>query len=176
MISPAPNPLDSFDIKIYITAYKWFKNVRTTGHVISTTLHQVYLMRNGLLLASLIRMLYNIDVSQRYTKLYLLIGFSWPPLTFCYKGLFSFIALFSTLVPLKSCFFFLSCRPFVVNLTFSTGLSVYSVSCLGQLTVNCQLPKPGDIRNFKTCWKYRVKDEKPTGNNTQLVSGTTVEN
>ena len=32
-------------------------------------------------------------------------------------------------------FCFLSCRPFVVNETFSTGLVVFSVSWLGQLTV-----------------------------------------
>ena len=44
---------------------------------------------------------------------------------------------------------FLSCRPFVVNATFSTGLVVPSVSC-------------------------RVNDEKPSGKKTQLVSGTIV--
>ena len=35
--------------------------------------------------------------------------------------LFIFITYFSTVVPLTNCFF-LSCRPFVVNATFSTGL------------------------------------------------------
>ena len=41
---------------------------------------------------------------------------------------------FSTVVPSNSCVF-LSCRLFVVNMTFSTGLVVSSVSWLGQLTV-----------------------------------------
>ena len=44
------------------------------------------------------------------------------------------LPLFSTVLPSNSCFF-LSCRPFVVNTTFSTGLvgvKVTSVSWLGQ--------------------------------------------
>ena len=28
------------------------------------------------------------------------------------------------------------------------------------------LPKPGDRRNYKTYWKCRVNDERPTGNKT----------
>ena len=67
--------------------------------------------------------------------------------------LFIFITYFFTVVPLTSCF--LSCRPSVVNATFSTGLVVSSFSWLGQLC--------------------RIKDERPTGNKTQLVSETTVE-
>ena len=45
--------------------------------------------------------------------------------------------LFFTVVPSNTCVF-LSCRPFVVNTTFSTGLvgvEVSSVSWLAQLTV-----------------------------------------
>ena len=42
--------------------------------------------------------------------------------------LFIFITYFSTIVPIKSWFF--SCRPFVVNATFSTGLVVSSVSLI----------------------------------------------
>ena len=48
-----------------------------------------------------------------------------------------FYLFFFTVVPSNSCVF-LSCRPFVVNTTFSTGLvgvEVCSVSWLGQLTV-----------------------------------------
>ena len=47
------------------------------------------------------------------------------------------LPLFSTVVP-SSIFIFLSCRPFVVITTLSTGLvgvEVTSVSWLGQLTV-----------------------------------------
>ena len=47
------------------------------------------------------------------------------------------LPLFSTVVP-SSIFMFLSCRPFVVITTLSTGLvgvEVTSVSWLGQLTV-----------------------------------------
>ena len=33
----------------------------------------------------------------------------------------------------------------------------------------------GDRRNYKTCLKRRVNDERPTGKKTQLVSGKTVE-
>ena len=79
------------------------------------------------------------------------------------------LPLFSTVVP-SSMFIFLSCRPFVVITTLSTGLvgvEVTSVSWLGQLEFksliiviviffflnlnsNCQLPKSGDRRNFNT--------------------------
>ena len=48
-----------------------------------------------------------------------------------------YFVYFSTVVPSNMCMF-LSCRPFVVNTTFSTGLVgvvVTSVSWLGQLTV-----------------------------------------
>ena len=48
------------------------------------------------------------------------------------------LPLFSTVVPSNVCMF-LSCRPFVVITTLSTGLvgvEVTSVSCLGQLTVD----------------------------------------
>ena len=47
------------------------------------------------------------------------------------------LPLFSTIIP-SSIFMFLSCRPFVVITTLSTGLvdvEVTSVSWLGQLTV-----------------------------------------
>ena len=40
---------------------------------------------------------------------------------------------------------FLSCRPFVVNATFSTGLVVSSVSWLGQLTVDSKQKKLQDL-------------------------------
>ena len=43
---------------------------------------------------------------------------------------------------------FLSCRPFVVNTTFSRGLEVSGI---------------GDRRNFKTCWKCCINNERPTG-------------
>jgi len=79
------------------------------------------------------------------------------------------LPLFSTVVP-SSMFIFLSCRPFVVITTLSTGLvgvEVTSVSWLGQLEFksliiviviffflnlnsNCQLPKPGDRSDFNT--------------------------
>ena len=55
---------------------------------------------------------------------------------------------------------FLSCRPFVVITTFSTGLvgvEVTSVYWLGQLTVNCQLTGLQD-------------------RNINIIAGTTVEN
>jgi len=45
---------------------------------------------------------------------------------------------------------FLSCRPFVVNTTFSTGLvdvEVTSVSCLGQFTVGVLTAKGLQDRN-----------------------------
>ena len=48
-----------------------------------------------------------------------------------------FYLFFTAVVSSNSCVF-LSCRPFVVNTTFSTGLvgvEVISASCLGQLTV-----------------------------------------
>ena len=45
--------------------------------------------------------------------------------------------LFFTVVPYNLCVF-LSCGPFVVNTTFSTGLEVSFVSWLGQLTVQLQ--------------------------------------
>jgi hypothetical protein len=59
---------------------------------------------------------------------------------FCTDGKISVrinLPLFSTVVP-SSIFMFLSCRPFVVITTLSTGLvgvKVTSVSWLGQLTV-----------------------------------------
>ena len=62
---------------------------------------------------------------------------------------------FSTVVPSNMCVF-LSCRPFVVNTTFSTGLvgvEVSSVSWLGQLKI---LQHPQDL--FKRFYK-----ERPTG-------------
>ena len=43
----------------------------------------------------------------------------------------------------------------------------------------CQLPKPGDRRNVnthKTCWKCCNNNERPTGRNTKLLDGMTVEN
>ena len=55
------------------------------------------------------------------------------------------ITYFSTVVPLTSC------------VLFPVGLL------------------PGDIRNYKTCWKCRVNNQKPTGKKTQLVSRKTVE-
>ena len=51
-------------------------------------------------------------------------------------GLIYYFTYFSSVVP-AIIFVFLSCRPFVVNTTFSTGLlgvEVTSVSLLGQLT------------------------------------------
>ena len=70
---------------------------------------------------------------------------------------------------------FLSFRPFIVNVAFSTGLVVSSVSWLRQLAVDSWMSKPGDRRNYKTCWKCRINDKRTTGKKTQLVSGTTVE-
>ena len=68
-------------------------------------------------------------------------------------GIIYFYHLFFHNRPIyKLCF--LSCRPFIVNAKFSTGLVVSSVSWFGQLTVN---------------------DERPTGKKTELVSGMTVE-
>ena len=132
--------------------------------------------------------------------------------------LFIFIIYFSTRHPThKLCF--LSCNPFVVNATFSTGLVILLSPGLGSwqlefksviilkfilllglgcwswssnhwcgekfvhwvilscydLNSNCQLPKPGDRRNYKICWKCRVNDERPTGKKTQLVIGMAVE-
>ena len=57
---------------------------------------------------------------------------------------------------------FLSCRPFVVNATFSRGL----IGC--QETEETSTP-------YKTCSKCHVNDERPTGKKTQLVSGMTME-
>ena len=56
-----------------------------------------------------------------------------------------YFTYFSIVVPSNSCVF-LSCRPFVVNTTFSTGLvgvEVSSVSWLGQLTVGIQITEEG---------------------------------
>ena len=57
---------------------------------------------------------------------------------------FILITYFSTIDPLTSCF--LSCRPFVVNATFSTGLVVSSVSWHGKLIVGVQ------ITDYFNCW------------------------
>ena len=57
------------------------------------------------------------------------------------------LPLLSTVLPSNS-MLFLSCKPFVVITTFSTGLvgvEVTSVSWVGQLTA-----KPGDRSNFNT--------------------------
>ena len=63
---------------------------------------------------------------------------------------------FFTVVPFNSCA--LSCRSFVLN-------------------SNCQLPKPGDTRNFNT-EKYRVENvvitTKSLQERTQPLNGTTV--
>ena len=70
------------------------------------------------------------------------------------------LPLFFTVLPSNSRLF-LSCRPFVVRTTFSTGLvgvEVTSVSWHGQLT--------RDRSNFythKTCRKYCYNNERPTG-------------
>ena len=56
--------------------------------------------------------------------------------------------LFFTVVP-SNIFVFLSCRPFVVNITFSIGLmgvEVFSVSWFGQLTVGVE------ITDYCNCW------------------------
>ena len=61
----------------------------------------------------------------------------------CIVNIYTFrinLPLFSTVVP-SSVFMFLSCRPFVVITTLSTGLvgvEVTSVSWLGQLTVGAK--------------------------------------
>ena len=71
-----------------------------------------------------------------------------------------YFTYFSTVVPSNSCVF-LSCRPFVVNMTFSTGLvgfEVSPVSYIGQLTVGIVLTTKG-------------LQER----NTQLLADTTVE-
>ena len=55
----------------------------------------------------------------------------------CFKLIRINLPLFSTVVPSNICMF-LSCRPFVVITTLSTGLvgvEVTSISWLGQLTV-----------------------------------------
>ena len=87
---------------------------------------------------------------------------------------FIYFTYFSTAVPSNS-FVFFSCRPFVVNTTFSTGLvgvEVSSVSwqkptitIISDLNSNCQQPKPGVRRNFnthKTCWKC-INNERHIG-------------
>ena len=64
-----------------------------------------------------------------------------------------FYCLFFNRRPLTSCF--ISCRPFVVNATFSTGLVVYSVSWLGQLSVGVKKSLIISIvgfRNFFVVW------------------------
>ena len=43
-----------------------------------------------------------------------------------------------------------------------------TITIISYLNSNCQLPKPGDKRNFnthKTCWKCLITDERPTGKN-----------
>ena len=69
---------------------------------------------------------------------------------------------FSALVPYNICVLF-SCRPFVVNTTFSTGLvgvEVTSVSWLGQLTELLWVlklllsPGLGSWQNCCGCWSY----------------------
>ena len=37
------------------------------------------------------------------------------------------------------------------------------IEMISDLNFNCQLPKQGDRRNYKTCWKCRVNDERLTG-------------
>jgi len=76
---------------------------------------------------------------------------------------------------------FLSCKPFVFNTTFSTGLvgvEVFSVSWFSTITIiidlksNCQLPKSGDRSNFnthKTRLKCCINDERPTGKKHKTV-------
>ena len=51
----------------------------------------------------------------------------------------------------------------------SEGRSLYigsfcpaMTSLSSDLNSNCQLSKPGDRRNFKTCWKF-INNERPTG-------------
>jgi hypothetical protein len=59
-----------------------------------------------------------------------------------------FITYFSTVVPLKkSCF--LSYRPFVVIATFSTGLVVYSVSWLGQVSILLNIMFHAQMERFQ---------------------------
>ena len=64
--------------------------------------------------------------------------------------LFVIIAYFPIVVTFNSCF--LSCRPFVVNATFSKDLVVSSVSWLGQLTV--ALMTKAYRKENKTCELY----------------------
>ena len=72
------------------------------------------------------------------------------------------ITYFSTVVPLTS---FLSCRPFVVNETFSTGLVVSSVNCPSQETEVSTRP----VENFALTTKGLQEKQ------TQIVSETVVE-
>ena len=57
--------------------------------------------------------------------------------------------------------FFESCVEVSVG---SSNIKFVAVgACQFNFTVDCQLPKPGDRRNYKICWKFRVNDERPTG-------------
>ena len=54
-----------------------------------------------------------------------------------------------------------------------------TITIISDLNSNCQRPKPGDRSNFnthKTCWKYFINNERPTGQKQQLLDGRTVEN
>ena len=77
--------------------------------------------------------------------------------------LIRYFIYFSTVVPSNSCVF-LSCRPIVVNTTFSTGLvgvGVSSVSWLGQLTVGVQ------ITDYCNCWFSKFENFKTNYYNNQ---------
>ena len=79
--------------------------------------------------------------------------------------------LFFTVVPFNTCVF-LSCRPFVVNTTFSTGLvgvEVSSVSWLGQLKEETSTPTI-PVENVVLTTKGLQE------RNTQVLYGTTVKN
>ena len=74
--------------------------------------------------------------------------------------LFIFITYFSTVFPFnKLCF--LSCRPFVVNATFLTGL-------VGCWSFFCLLAWSETSTPNKTRWECRVNNERPTGKKTTI--------
>ena len=59
---------------------------------------------------------------------------------------------------------FLSCRPFVVEATFSTGLvGCWSFSCLLSTVSTAQARRQKNSEPKKTYWECRVNDERPTG-------------
>ena len=73
---------------------------------------------------------------------------------------------------------FLSCRPFIVNTTFSTGLvgvEVTSVFWFGQLTVNCPNQET-EVTPTRPVENVVLTTRGLQDRNTNITAGTTVEN